>query len=116
MFTEEKQLNNNLLGSSKSPINDAVNNAQPSSSDPLNASDASKSAATDATENSSTTTTSDSTNTTTQANATAGAADSSNNKEVKGKVHTFYQVLIDSRDCPYIVSFSSANNKEILKN
>lgn len=25
-------------------------------------------------------------------------------KEVKGKVHTFYQVLIDSRDCPYIVS------------
>ncbi|XP_053960954.1 polymerase delta-interacting protein 2 [Anastrepha ludens] len=23
-------------------------------------------------------------------------------KEVKGKVHTFYQVLIDSRDCPYI--------------
>lgn len=27
-------------------------------------------------------------------------------KEVKGKIHTFYQVLIDSRDCPYIVSFS----------
>lgn len=26
-----------------------------------------------------------------------------NNKEVKGKDHTFYQVLIDSRDCPYIV-------------
>lgn len=24
-------------------------------------------------------------------------------KEVKGKLHTFYQVLIDSRDCPYIV-------------
>lgn len=24
-------------------------------------------------------------------------------KEVKGKTHTFYQVLIDSRDCPYIV-------------
>ncbi|KAK7588142.1 hypothetical protein V9T40_005387 [Parthenolecanium corni] len=23
-------------------------------------------------------------------------------KEVKGKIHTFYQVLIDSRDCPYI--------------
>ncbi|XP_017467638.1 PREDICTED: polymerase delta-interacting protein 2 [Rhagoletis zephyria] len=23
-------------------------------------------------------------------------------KEVKGKLHTFYQVLIDSRDCPYI--------------
>lgn len=28
-------------------------------------------------------------------------------KEVKGKVHTFYQVLIDSRDCPYIVSKTS---------
>lgn len=26
-------------------------------------------------------------------------------KEVKGKMHTFYQVLIDSRDCPYIVNF-----------
>eukprot|EP00058_Branchiostoma_floridae_P026777 XP_002612268.1 hypothetical protein BRAFLDRAFT_246688 [Branchiostoma floridae] len=25
-------------------------------------------------------------------------------KEVKGKTHTYYQVLIDSRDCPYIVS------------
>jgi len=25
-------------------------------------------------------------------------------KEVKGRTHTFYQVLIDSRDCPYIVS------------
>jgi polymerase delta-interacting protein 2 len=24
-------------------------------------------------------------------------------KEVKGHTHTFYQVLIDSRDCPYIV-------------
>lgn len=26
-------------------------------------------------------------------------------KEVKGRAHTYYQVLIDSRDCPYIVSF-----------
>ena len=25
-------------------------------------------------------------------------------KEVKGRAHTYYQVLIDSRDCPYIVS------------
>lgn len=25
-------------------------------------------------------------------------------KENKGKTNTFYQVLIDSRDCPYIVS------------
>lgn len=26
------------------------------------------------------------------------------NTEVKGKTNTFYQVLIDTRDCPYIVS------------
>lgn len=25
-------------------------------------------------------------------------------REVKGKNHTYYQVLIDSRDCPHIVS------------
>ncbi|KAH8041855.1 hypothetical protein HPB51_018649 [Rhipicephalus microplus] len=25
-------------------------------------------------------------------------------REVKGKTHTYYQVLIDSRDCPYVVS------------
>lgn len=25
-------------------------------------------------------------------------------KEVKGRTHTFYQVLIDQRDCPFIVS------------
>lgn len=25
-------------------------------------------------------------------------------KEVRGRTHTFYQVLIDQRDCPYIVS------------
>lgn len=24
-------------------------------------------------------------------------------KEVKGRTHTYYQVLIDQRDCPYIV-------------
>lgn len=24
-------------------------------------------------------------------------------KEVRGRTHTFYQVLIDQRDCPYIV-------------
>lgn len=33
-----------------------------------------------------------------------GSQESSNTKEVKGKAHSFYQVLIDSRDCPYIVS------------
>ena len=39
-------------------------------------------------------------------NSMIGAATSvgggSSTKEVKGKVHTYYQVLIDSRDCPYI--------------
>nr|XP_024220003.1 polymerase delta-interacting protein 2-like isoform X2 [Halyomorpha halys] len=30
-----------------------------------------------------------------------GAPDS---RDVKGREHTFYQVLIDARDCPYIVS------------
>lgn len=35
-----------------------------------------------------------------------GTGDSLSNvgKEVKGKTHTFYQVLIDTRDAPYIVS------------
>lgn len=28
----------------------------------------------------------------------------SEEKAVKGRSHTFYQVLIDSRDCPFIVS------------
>lgn len=28
-------------------------------------------------------------------------------KEVKGRTHTFYQVLIDTRDAPYIVSFAA---------
>lgn len=27
-------------------------------------------------------------------------------KEVRGRTHTFYQVLIDQRDCPYIVSIA----------
>lgn len=31
------------------------------------------------------------------------------NKEVKGKTHVYYQVLIDSRDCPFIVSISFVN-------
>ena len=25
-------------------------------------------------------------------------------QELKGRAHTYYQVLIDARDCPYIVS------------
>lgn len=41
---------------------------------------------------------------------TTGSADASRDslsnvgKEVKGRTHTFYQVLIDTRDAPYIVS------------
>lgn len=35
-----------------------------------------------------------------------GLAAASAAKEVKGRTHTFYQVLIDSRDGPFIVSFS----------
>lgn len=31
-------------------------------------------------------------------------SNSNTEKEHKGKTNTFYQVLIDSRDCPYIVS------------
>ncbi|XP_075146097.1 DNA polymerase delta interacting protein 2 isoform X2 [Haematobia irritans] len=34
--------------------------------------------------------------------SSGGEANETNTKDVKGKVHTFYQVLIDSRDCPYI--------------
>lgn len=34
-------------------------------------------------------------------------------KEVKGRTHTFYQVLIDSRDCPYIVGFTKFYKRNI---
>lgn len=34
----------------------------------------------------------------------AGDSLSNVGKEVKGRTHTFYQVLIDTRDAPYIVS------------
>lgn len=36
-------------------------------------------------------------------------------KEVRGRTHTFYQVLIDQRDCPYIVSFFNCNYLNILE-
>lgn len=32
-------------------------------------------------------------------------------KEVTVKVQTYYQVLVDSRDCPHVVSFQLKNNK-----
>ena len=34
----------------------------------------------------------------------ASASGTVSSSEVKGKTNTFYQVLIDSRDCPFIVS------------
>lgn len=34
----------------------------------------------------------------------SGDSLSNTSKEVKGRTHTFYQVLIDTRDAPYIVS------------
>lgn len=30
-------------------------------------------------------------------------------REVRGHSHTYYQVLIDSRDCPYVVSIIKKN-------
>lgn len=61
-----------------------------------------------------------------EAPATTGDNDTSSNKvatnnsgnsggggsDVKGKTNTFYQVLIDSRDCPYIVSTTKILNEE----
>lgn len=43
---------------------------------------------------------------------TEAAGDSLSNvgKEVKGRTHTFYQVLIDTRDAPYIVSILIKKN------
>lgn len=38
------------------------------------------------------------------ASETSGDSLSNVGKEVKGRTHTFYQVLIDTRDAPYIVS------------
>ncbi|KTG03308.1 hypothetical protein cypCar_00016521 [Cyprinus carpio] len=35
-------------------------------------------------------------------------------KEVKGKMHTYYQVLIDTRDCPHIVSLDYVSHEDIL--
>ncbi|XP_058055464.1 polymerase delta-interacting protein 2 [Anopheles bellator] len=39
---------------------------------------------------------------TSSANGASGPSGSSSGKEVQKKTHTFYQVLIDQRDCPYI--------------
>lgn len=36
--------------------------------------------------------------------STTNSNSNNSEKEHKGKTNTFYQVLIDSRDCPYIVS------------
>lgn len=51
---------------------------------------------------------------------TSNSVDTSNDslsnvgKEVKGRTHTFYQVLIDTRDAPYIVSLSYNLSSNIL--
>lgn len=44
--------------------------------------------------------------------ATIGGA----GKEVKGKTHTYYQVLIDSRDCPYITHRAQTESVTFLGN
>ena len=48
----------------------------------------------------------------------SGASPSSNSggKEVKGKMHTYYQVLIDSRDCPYITHKTQTESVTFLGN
>jgi len=50
--------------------------------------------------------------------APPGASPSSNSggKEVKGKMHTYYQVLIDSRDCPYITHKTQTESVTFLGN
>ena len=48
--------------------------------------------------------------TSTTATSASSSSSSESGKEVKGKVHTFYQVLIDARDCPYIVSMKESYN------
>lgn len=55
------------------------------------------------------------------ANVAEAPSDSLSNvgKEVKGRTHTFYQVLIDTRDAPYIVSqfyFSNFNDSKTYIN
>lgn len=37
-------------------------------------------------------------------------------KEVKGKTHTYYQVLIDTRDCPHIVSLDLLLSRDDFTN
>lgn len=87
----------------KSQLSEVVNtlNSAVSSSTPSTSSTASKSATeTKSNTPSGPSSTSTSSNT---SSSTASPSKDSNSKEIRGKVHTFYQVLIDSRDCPYIV-------------
>ncbi|XP_065354997.1 polymerase delta-interacting protein 2 [Calliphora vicina] len=103
--TSDKTINkpNGVAASLKSHLNDVVNTLNGAAGSPDTAattSDTSKSSENTSKPNSADSTNDKSSNTATQASSTA--AQESNNKEVKGKVHTFYQVLIDSRDCPYI--------------
>lgn len=103
--TNDKGTNksNGAAASLKSHLNDVVStlNGNAGLQDTSNLGDNTKSASTE--ENAAKTNAAE-TNSTTQAGSSATQDQSNNNKEVKGKVQTFYQVLIDSRDCPYIVS------------
>uniref|UniRef100_D3TPU8 Putative Mg2+ and Co2+ transporter CorD n=1 Tax=Glossina morsitans morsitans TaxID=37546 RepID=D3TPU8_GLOMM len=86
----------------KSQLSEVVNtlNSAVSSSTSSTSSTASKSATeTKSNTPSGSSSTSTSSNT---SSSTASPSKDSNSKEIRGKVHTFYQVLIDSRDCPYI--------------
>ncbi|XP_023297851.2 polymerase delta-interacting protein 2 isoform X1 [Lucilia cuprina] len=94
---------NSVAASLKSHLNDVVNtlNVSADSSDSASASDTSKSSENPTKPNAADSTNDKSSNAAQQASSTS-PQDAANTKEVKGKVHTFYQVLIDSRDCPYI--------------
>ncbi|KAM7360487.1 DNA polymerase delta interacting protein 2 isoform 2-T3 [Cochliomyia hominivorax] len=94
-------IDNNTTGSSLK--HNSINN----STDPLSSGDNNNSIRNENSYKTSKSSSADSTNekksnSTSHANPAGPGQDTSNNKEVKGKVHTFYQVLIDSRDCPYI--------------
>jgi len=48
--------------------------------------------------------------------AAMGGSATGAGKEVKGKTHTYYQVLIDSRDCPYITHRAQTEGVTFLGN
>lgn len=66
-----------------------------------------KSSTADKSSSSSTTTSSSSSD-----NENASSTSTNNAKELHGQTHTFYQVLIDARDCPFIVSKTYKENNQ----